>query len=123
MTMPAGKYYIGDLCYVMHDEWSEVCENIVYNGEFELKDGRRYAMFGTAYGDGTYYDQLGKEYGVDAGLIGCILVSDINTDNEKNRIEWGNVYDITEPFEPYSNGGNMHFGPVYIETDGESDED
>ena len=22
---PAGKYYVGDLCYVMHDEWDEVC--------------------------------------------------------------------------------------------------
>jgi hypothetical protein len=25
MTMPAGRYYIGDLCYVMHDEWDEAC--------------------------------------------------------------------------------------------------
>ena len=26
MTMPAGKYYIGDLCYVMSDkEWEEFC--------------------------------------------------------------------------------------------------
>jgi hypothetical protein len=26
MTMPAGRYYIGDLCYVMHPEWSECCD-------------------------------------------------------------------------------------------------
>ena len=24
-TFPAGEYYIGDLCYVMHAEWGEVC--------------------------------------------------------------------------------------------------
>ena len=25
-TFPAGEYYIGDLCYVMHAEWGEVCD-------------------------------------------------------------------------------------------------
>ena len=44
--MPAGKYYIGDLAYVMHGEWDEFCDltikgNSLSNGEFSLKDGRR----------------------------------------------------------------------------------
>ena len=30
MTMKAGNYYIGDLCYVLHDEWNEVCE-LIFN--------------------------------------------------------------------------------------------
>ena len=44
--MPAGKYYIGDLCYVMtDDEWREICAIIIkgnqcLDGEFELPDGR-----------------------------------------------------------------------------------
>lgn len=25
-TMPAGRYYVGDLCYVMDDVWDEVCD-------------------------------------------------------------------------------------------------
>ncbi len=46
MTMPAGKYYVGDLCYVMHDVWDEVCDlmfphdNSGVYGKFKLKDGR-----------------------------------------------------------------------------------
>lgn len=43
MTMPAGRYYIGDLCYVMHDEWDEFCDHLDYPGERKLKDGRKYA--------------------------------------------------------------------------------
>ena len=57
MTMPAGQYYIGDLCYVMHDEWDEVCHLLfgssqtgrIKEGEFVLKDGRRFACYSTAY--------------------------------------------------------------------------
>ena len=56
MTMPAGRYYIGDLCYVMHPEWQECCELFFppgapgrgVEGEFTLKDGRRFASYGTA---------------------------------------------------------------------------
>ena len=75
--MPAGKYYVGDLCYVMHPEWDEFCsitikEHTCLDGEFNLKDGRRFATFGTKWGDGEYRDQFGNRYGVDAGLIGCI---------------------------------------------------
>ena len=45
MTMPAGRYYIGDLCYVMSDEeWDEFCsltikDNKCFDGEFN-KIGR-----------------------------------------------------------------------------------
>jgi len=58
MTMPAGKYYVGDLCYVMDsDEWSQVCSLIIQgekllDGEFELPDGRRFAIYSTHWGDG-----------------------------------------------------------------------
>ena len=83
MTMPAGKYYVGDLCYVMdNDEWRQVCARTIQgekiaDGEFELPDGRRFAIYSTAYGDGGYYDQYGHTYSVDAGSIGCILMSDM----------------------------------------------
>jgi hypothetical protein len=85
--MPEGIYYIGDLCYVMDDaEWLEVCDltiqgSRVIDGEFQLKDGRRFAMYGTAYGDGTYYDQYGHSYSVDSGSIGCIRMADIKASN------------------------------------------
>ena len=84
--MQAGKYYVGDLCYVMdNDEWDQVCSiiiqgNKVFDGEFELKDGRKFAIYSTAYGDGLYNDYYGNEYSVDSGSIGCIKVEDIKAE-------------------------------------------
>ena len=120
--MPAGKYYIGDLCYVMGDEWRQVCSIIIkdnqcLNGEFELDDGRRFAIYSTAYGDGEYYDQYGHTYSVDAGSIGCILMSDIRANKYDNLLDLGAILEFTEPFETGSQGGQLQFGHVIIETD------
>jgi hypothetical protein len=122
--MPAGEYYIGDLCYVMsEEEWDEFCSittqgNRCLDGEFVLSDGRRFATYGTAWGDGSYFDQHRHEYAVDAGLIGCILLKDIKI--EKNNIlELGNVVKIDYDFTT-SGGldwdGVIHIGPIRIET-------
>ncbi len=81
--MRPGTYYVGDLCYVMHPQWSEVCDLMfatdgpVLEGEFNLSNGVRFALHSTAYGDGTYYDAEGRAYPVDAGLIGCIRKVDV----------------------------------------------
>lgn len=118
--MPAGKYYVGDLCYVMHPEWSEFC-NLTINGdgildgEFNLKDGRRFATYSTMYGDGTYYDDKGRDYGVDAGLIGCIRVEDISEEELKN-IDDGHVVEFYQEFRTFSENGKIHIGHVIIET-------
>ncbi len=128
--MQAGKYYIGDLCYVMHDAWDEFCDitidgNNVLDGEFQLKDGRKFATYGTAYGDGCYnardgYNVIG-ECGVDAGLIGCILLDDIK-DIRENNIDGGVIVDFPAPFETGEDRGTIYFGHVSIDT-ADSDED
>lgn len=51
--MPAGTYYVGDLCYVMHDVWDEFCDITieglsVLDGVFSLKNGVKFATFGTS---------------------------------------------------------------------------
>lgn len=119
--MPAGRYYIGDLCYVMHNEWEEVCELTIngdswIDGEFTLKDGRKFAIYSTKYGDG-YYEGIG----VDSGTIGCILVSDIDTKCSENRIDLGRQVDFPRIFETASHDGEIFFGEVHIDT-GDSDE-
>jgi hypothetical protein len=129
MTMPAGKYYIGDLCYVMDtEEWRELCNIIIkepriLDGEFELPDGRKFAIYGTAHGDGEYYDQYGHTYSVDAGSIGCILMSDIRANKYDNLLDLGAVQEFAEPFETGSQGGQLQFGHVLIKTDPAYDED
>lgn len=132
--MQAGTYYVGDLCYVLHDEWDEVCDltikdNKCIDGEFTLKDGRRFAMYHTAWGDGMYKDNHGKKYSVDAGLIGCILLSDVDQLNSDNYIHCGQVMEFPHDFSTQGGHGDrdwdgvIRFGSVRIETDPDGWED
>lgn len=123
--MKAGNYYIGDLCYVLHDEWNECCELFFAGrndhgcneGTFTLKDGRQFTNFSTAYGDGTYEDQQGREYDVDSGSIGCILLNDVDLENDRNFIRGGQVVEMPVDFEVRKVGGVLHFGEIAIDTD------
>jgi hypothetical protein len=126
--MPAGKYYIGDLCYVMtNEEWREFCDitldgTKVKDGEFQFKDGRRFATYSTAFGDGVYHDQYGHSYSVDAGLIGCILVEDIKADKYDNLLDLGAIQEFDTDFVTGGGRGTpdwqgtIQFGRVVIET-------
>jgi len=81
-------FFLGDLCYVLHDAWSEVCDLTPFDNsqhEFELADGRKFILFSTAFGDGVYNDQNGNPYSVDSGTIGAIRVEDIR-DPEFDRV-------------------------------------
>lgn len=129
--MPAGVYYVGDLCYVMSDEeWQDFCKITTegrdcLDGEFTMPDGRRFATYSTKYGDGEYRDQYGYHYGVDAGLIGCILVDDIRAEKYDNLSSLGSIVKFEKDFntkggEEHSRccwDGVIHIGHVRIETD------
>lgn len=126
--MKAGTYYVGDLCYVLHDEWDEVCQltingNRAIGGEFNLKDGRRFAMYNTMYGDGTYHDQQGKEYWVDSGSIGCILMRDIDLAQLDNNVQGGALYDFDQDFYTGEQDGKIMFHKISIDTDDIVEED
>lgn len=122
--MQAGTYYIGDLCYVMSNEWNEFCkltnsDSTVLEGEFELADGRKFAAYSTAYGDGTYPCSNGASLGVDAGLIGCILVQDIRGVEEKEINRLGTVVTFNAPFTTGEKDGVISFGDVTVDTAGD----
>ena len=126
--MKAGTYYVGDLCYVLHDEWDEVCQltingNRAIGGEFNLKDGRRFAMYNTMYGDGTYHDQQGKEYWVDSGSIGCILMRDIDLAQLDNNVQGGALHDFDQDFYTGEQDGKIMFDKISIDTDDIVEED
>ena len=112
--MRPGTYFCGDLCYVMHPQWKEVCDlmfatagNSVLDGEFNLANGVRFAVSSTAYGDGTYYDSEGREYPVDAGLIGCIRVEDVY--DPEWYLEGVNEVEFENPFTIVYNTGTITF--------------
>ena len=136
MSMPKGKYYIGDLCYVMDDaEWFEFCGitikgTQVLDGEFQLKDGRCFASYSTAFGDGVYHDQYGHSYSVDAGLIGCIKLEDIKyVDNYDQFLDIGAIMEFDNSFATSGGRGDegweglIQFGHVMIETNPEYEEE
>jgi len=127
MTMPAGRYYVGDLCYVMHNEWDEAVSLMfpdnhsgrAIDGEFVLKDGRRFANFGTSWGDGEYTSNIQTRHLVDSGSIGCIRVEDIQDDTYDNIETLGAVVEFDQPFEVSEDSGLISFGTVEIETNPE----
>jgi len=132
--MPAGEYFIGDLCYVMtNEEWLEVCDVTIQGsrlieGEFQLKDGRKFAMYSTAYGDGTYHDHYGFSYSVDSGSIGCIRMEDIKASNTYSLgdtqaiLDFGAIQDFDTDFVTGGGRGEpgwegiIQFGHIAIET-------
>jgi hypothetical protein len=119
-TMPAGKYWVGDLCYVLGNAWDEVCtllnnEDMDYN--IQLADGRRLVVVYTEHGDGEYFDYHGRGYMVDSGTIGAILVSDIK---DSPNLSGGHVIDLPA-FLPYFNIGDIVIGNVAVDTGGAND--
>lgn len=137
--MQAGYYYVGDLCYVLDEEWDEVCDLFTRGrndhgcneGEFTLKDGRRFVSYNTMYGDGSYEDQYGNDYGVDAGLIGCIRIDDIGLDpatfegkGDGHPHNGGQIFEFNEDFvcsgrqdQGRDWDGIIRIGDLRIETD------
>lgn len=103
VTLKAGTYYVGDLCYVLEHRWDDVCNQIIKNhkcldGIFQLEDGTKFASIGTMYGDGTYEDQFSHTYFVDAGLIGCIEVSALYPDDIETGKNCGKIVTFDKDF-------------------------
>lgn len=115
--LPAGKYWIGDLCYVLRDQWDEVCSltisgNDCLEGVFTLADGTSFGTLNTAHGDGEYLDlSRARHYPVDSGTIGCVLADKVD-----DKLSGGHVLDIPYEFEPRRDGGYLIFGWVVIDT-------
>ena len=116
-TLPAGKYWIGDPCYVLTEDffnWMKFCDRCFEGDESGRKNegvidhqGILFAYFGTAHGDGSYDDNEGNEYGVDAGMISCIPVESLRNVNEI----FGTVHEFTKPFDCYYDD-NMKLGEI-----------
>jgi hypothetical protein len=158
--LPSGFYFLCDPCYVLKgygrnppyafgEQWSEVLEQTNYFGDgglFEYKEQDRthkMVVYPTAYGDGTYYDQYGNEFGVDAGLIGLVPVGatdfevsfEISSEltiylrGDSPKFHKFDADGITvllcwfpEDIQCQNKGGVLHFGHHVIDTIGDNDE-
>ncbi len=120
MKFKAGTYYVGDVCYVVQDkDWDGLLEKSNYfncqstgewNGEY---NGHPMFVASTAYGDGCYQDNQGRDYLVDAGLIGIMPVEAITTNPEGRG---GQIIKFEEEFDVKWDEGEFTFGDVIIET-------
>lgn len=117
-TLPAGVYWIGDLCYVVDDEvWQKFLDEAAYVGNTMAQhiDGILYLAFDTEWGDGTYKDQYGNEYDVDASMIGIIPAADVDASD----MPGGHIFDFKTEFTARrKENGLLVFGHVQIVTDG-----
>ena len=123
MSLPAGTYYVGDLCYVLKNSWDAVCNMVIadrdcLDGEFKLPDGRLFAMYSTRWGDGVYDDQEGRQYCVDAGSIGCVRLEDCDVsreDIEEDRL--GHIVTFDRSFKTGAMHGQIIIDRLVIDTD------
>lgn len=124
-----GTYYVGDLCYVLEDRWDEICdlifdENNVCSGSFNLRDGTRFALYNTAYGDGSFHDQHGNSYSVDSGSIGVVRLFSIErTADQISEEDLGHVIEFDKAFNCWYDNGKINIGHIIIDTNPEYDED
>ena len=115
IIVPAGRYYLGDPCYVIRDnDWIPLLENCNYFIDHPVGKvgGYDIVAFSTKHGDGTFYDQHKNEYGVDAGLIGLVPVAYGGQPDHGNReIEFKSLTLCT------NDDGVFDFGGIKINTD------
>lgn len=119
VTIPPGRYVIGDPCYsVPDDRWMEWLEAADYTevGRGVLYaeiDGHHVVGVSTAHGDGGYESSEGHSLGVDAGLIGLVpeAFAENNTSSEFDVVEF------TEPVTCRYDNGVIHLGHIEIDTD------
>lgn len=119
----AGKYYVGDLCYVdkLSARWDRVYEQMFPRklggctdqpGLHEI-DGMKYWYHRTAYGDGCYEDLYsGLTFPVDAGIIGVCSAEDAL----EAGFYGGHIVEFADDFEPYYEDGVFHIGHLTIDT-------
>lgn len=121
--LPAGKYYIGDPCYVIDDEvWGEFLDPFWSSrpaGVFDF-DGHTCACFNTAWGDGQYkLEPIGDWLPVDAGIIGAIPAVLCTRGGAHD----GAMVEFDEPFTCQAVNGKLYFGEYSVETNEDYDDD
>lgn len=117
-TYPAGKYYIGDVCYALdddtyHNQWGKNYNYATGTYVFSV-NGKQHALTlaYTKYGDGMYVDDISQHvYYVDSGTIGIVPFDLCSPKNIKNNeISGGHFIESTTPIEFKSQDGIFVIG-------------
>jgi hypothetical protein len=116
VILPKGKYFIGDPCYAVTDNWDAFCDKSFEKETMtEYKDTPMFCH-STAYGDGLFRGSDKKSYGVDAGIIGVVPMS-LVTETDKDELKrLGTVKTFKEDFKCFYNNGMFFIGKIIINT-------
>jgi hypothetical protein len=113
-TLPPGKYYIGDPCYIFDAEtWTRICDTFI-NGEIVEIDGVKCWSHGTMHGDGEFQDQNGNTFGIDSGMFAAVPIELINNPAGEDD---GAIIDAPSGLTVEYDQGTFWFGSVCITTD------
>ena len=130
VLVPAGTYLLGDPCYSVPDEdWDDLlgsCNYFMDSAVGTCPNGLQVLSFGTAWGDGCYRDNKGREYPVDAGMIGLTPVLEGWNRTDCGCISEGDgVYlvEFTQDTICSSDGKILRFGSISIDTDPDPEDD
>lgn len=107
--LPAGQYYIGDLCYALKDQLYDTVFGPSYDiGYFSTSKPEEVFMMGGPFDDGTYRGTNGKQFEVDSGTIGIASLSTLEPD--KAPYYGGHMYTFKSPVHVnLTKGGNFTF--------------
>lgn len=133
----AGVYYIGDACYaVKNGNWLSLLQETGYlAGNFEYTEhpedtdgyddgiftynGQRCFSANALDGDGKYYDNKGRRYLVDSGLLAIMpwKCCDGDSMNGGQKVKFKNNFYVWE------DSGCFSFGDIYIQTNDDADDE
>lgn len=127
--MKAGLYWVGDPCYVLDKDngwdWGKVLDQTDYfSGDSCVITAKekvyQVCVYNTAHGDGVYFGSDGKDYSVDAGLIGIIPINALPSIKGKygdgDAVDNGHLKLFSEDFSCQNESGLMTFGDILIDT-------
>ena len=108
-TLPAGTYYIGDLCYALHDSLYEGVFGHDYDsGMYSMPENPSHVFWlDNTYGDGEFRGSDGKTYAVDAAILG--IASESTLDPTKMPYDGGHMYTFKSPVKVGLKNNSFHF--------------
>lgn len=145
-VLPAGKYFVGDPCYVISDsKWGALLDQTGFLGLYatpesmrqnmDRYDGNKCGMWlfegvaigasSTKHGDGGYFDQYGNCYSVDSGTLGVVPFEYIQATEKLNLSLLDGilrVVDFPTSFTVEYSDGIVFIGDIEINTDPKCDD-
>lgn len=105
-----GTYFIGDTCYALNDEiyhgvWGD--KHGFNDGVYDA-NGHKFAVAGTAYGDGEYKGSDGTRYAVDAGVIGITPKELWKPDEKELYLKGGRVVNVKDSLDFWAEDGRYN---------------